>query len=129
MPLVLPPPERSLSENGANRIAVTLRRVAGADAPAVAHTVRAVDAQGQVLARTSVSFARADAAGAAAFELPSELANRIARFDVEGQPGAGATVLADARWQRRHGRHRQQRRQGRCRAAAGGRVLSQAPSA
>ncbi len=101
VPLVLPPPQRSLADNGANRIAVTVRRVIGPDAPPLAHTVRALDANGQVLARTTVSLATDARGGSASFELPTELANRIARFDVEGQPGAATTVLADARWQRR----------------------------
>ncbi len=101
VPLVLPPPQRSLSDNGANKIAVTVRRVIGPDAPPLAHTVRALDSNGQVLARTTVAMETDARGGAAAFELPTELANRIARFDVEGQPGAATTVLADARWQRR----------------------------
>jgi hypothetical protein len=101
MPLVLPPPQRSLNDNGGNRIAVTLRRVSGADAPPLAHAVRAVDSEGQVLARTTVTLEHDARSGTAAFDLPTELANRIARFDVEGQAGAGTTVLADGRWQRR----------------------------
>jgi hypothetical protein len=100
-PLVLLPPQRSLGEAGANRIAVTLRRVVGDRAPPLAHTVRALDADSQVLGRVTVAIARDAGSGSADFALPPELANRVARFDVEGQSGAATTVLADARWQRR----------------------------
>ena len=101
MPLVLPPPQRGLAQNGGNRINVRVKRIAAGDLPAIAPTARALDPQGQVLSRTNVSIERGQLVGEAAFDLPPELANRIARFDIEGQASAGATVLADARWQRR----------------------------
>ena len=100
--VILAPPQRTLAEGGVNRIEVTLRRLAtGAGLPEVAYTVRALDAQAAVLARLTVPMGSSAASGTAALTLPSELANRIARFDVEGVAEAGAVVLADDRWQRR----------------------------
>jgi len=109
-PLVQYPPERNFASGGAakgastggtNAIGLKLARPATAQSPAIAHTVRAVDGEGQVLARALVSIAGGQAVGTATMSMPSELANRIARFDVEGVASAATTVLADDQWQRR----------------------------
>jgi len=106
-PLVQYPPERTFS--AANRatagtnngIGVKLARPATAQSPQVAHTVRAMDSEGQVLARALVSIPRGEGVGTTTMGVPSELANRISRFDVEGIASAATTVLADDQWQRR----------------------------
>ena len=107
-PLVQLPPERTFgtgtgakSAGTTNGINLKLARVATAASPQIAHTVRAMDAEGQVLARTLVSLAAASSTGSATMGVPSELANRIVRFDVEGLATAATTVLADDQWQRR----------------------------
>lgn len=109
-PLVQHPPERAFGNSGAakssvagtsNGIGLKLSRVATAGSPEIAQTVRAMDADGQVLARTLVSIAGGKASGTATMAMPSELANRIARFDVEGLATAATTILADDQWQRR----------------------------
>jgi hypothetical protein len=101
-PLVIGMPQRTLTEGGVNRIEVAVRRLAVDGAlPGTAHTIRIMDSAAAVLARLTVPLAAGSATGAAAVSLPSELANRIARFDIEGAAEAGAVVLADDRWQRR----------------------------
>ena len=108
-PLVQYPPARTFGSGSAknavagttNGINLKLARVATSASPQIAHTVRAVDGEGQVLARTIVSIGAGDDIGEATMAVPSELANRITRFDVEGVNSAATTVLADDHWQRR----------------------------
>jgi Domain of unknown function (DUF4159)/Aerotolerance regulator N-terminal len=107
-PLVQIPPERTFGTGTAknsgsttNGINIKLARVATSASPQIAQTVRAMDAEGQVLARALVSIPAASSNGSATMGVPSELANRIARFDVEGLATAATTVLADDQWQRR----------------------------
>ncbi len=105
-PLVQMPPERNFNAKTAgagttNGIGVKLMRVATSQSPQVAHTVRAMDSEGQVLSRTLVSIASGSSSGTATMGIPSELANRITRFDVEGIASAATTILADDQWQRR----------------------------
>jgi len=97
-PLVLSAPERNTDDP--THITLPVRRVADAAAPS-AFAVRAFDKNGYTLARSGVVMDPDATTGHATLEAPLELSNRIVRFDVEGQPGAGATVLADTRWQRR----------------------------
>ncbi len=104
-PLVQYAPQRnftsSKSETSANSIEVKLRRVATDGSPQTAQTVRALDTDGQVLGRALVTLPAGETSGAATLALPSELANRIVRFDVEGVATAATTILADDHWQRR----------------------------
>ena len=53
------------------------------------------------LASATATFAPGDAVAAAALDLPPELRNRVARFEVEGVRSAGAVQLADDRLRRR----------------------------
>ncbi|MDX2142005.1 MAG: DUF4159 domain-containing protein, partial [Rhodospirillaceae bacterium] len=100
--LILDRPERSAGEGGTSAIALKLKRLAKSNArPAVALTVRAMDASGAVVADTKAEFAAGSDLAKAAMTLPTELANRIARFDVAGHASAAATALADDRWQQR----------------------------
>ncbi len=107
-PIVQFPPERTFgtgtakaTSGAASGIKLKISRVATAASPQIAQTVRAMDSEGQVLARTLVSIPAGEAVGTATMGLPAELANRISRFDVEGLATAATTVLADDQWQRR----------------------------
>lgn len=53
------------------------------------------------LARAPASFAAGESAALASFDLPPELRNRITRFEIAGQRGAGAVALTDDALQRR----------------------------
>ncbi|WP_288587940.1 DUF4159 domain-containing protein [uncultured Methylobacterium sp.] len=66
-----------------------------------AGTVRALDAKGLPLAETNFSFAAGADAAPVRFDLPVELRNAIARFEIAGEHSAGAVVLADERGRRR----------------------------
>lgn len=101
--LVQFPPERAQAggEGIANNITLRLGRAAPRGAAQATATVRALDSAGQVLGRAPVAFAAGQAEASAVMALPSELANRVARFDIEGVLSAAATVLADDQWQRR----------------------------
>jgi hypothetical protein len=103
-PLILHAPERKVASSGGivtNNIVLKLTRVTAEGETEITETVRAVDTNNQVLARATMTFAAGATTSAAILEMPSELANRIARFDVEGRPGSATTILADDQWQRR----------------------------
>jgi len=102
-PIIQFPPERMQAGGDSITSNVTLRlaRVATAATPQTAVTVRALDSTGQVLGRAPVTFAAGQTQATAVMALPSELANRVARFDAEGLLSAATTVLADDQWQRR----------------------------
>lgn len=53
------------------------------------------------LARASADFAVGGTSAVAGFDLPPELRNRITRFEIAGQRGAGAIALTDDALQRR----------------------------
>lgn len=53
------------------------------------------------LARTSLTFGAGEAGAETALSLPPELRNRLTRFEIAGQPGAGAVSLTDDSLQRR----------------------------
>ncbi len=102
-PLVQYPPERSAASGDsiASNVTLKLARVATGTTPQSGAVVRAVDSDGQVLGRTPITFAAGAGEATAIMALPSELANRVARFDVDGLATAATTVLADDQWQRR----------------------------
>lgn len=83
-------------------VAVTARRTAG---PAQALTLLAVgrDPAGaeRDLARAPLGFEEGAVSAEADFDLPPELRNRITRFQIEGQRGAGAVTLTDDSLRRR----------------------------
>ncbi|MET7242391.1 DUF4159 domain-containing protein [Methylobacterium sp. EM32] len=64
-------------------------------------TVRALDSKGLPLAETNFSFSGEATATEVRFDLPVELRNTIARFEIGGEHSAGAVVLADERGRRR----------------------------
>lgn len=93
-PLMLLPP----SLDGAD-ITLTVRRTTiTGDATVV---VRAVDADGQGLGLQTLNFVDGEGETSAAFSLPTDLRNRIARLEIQNRPGAGSVALTDDRWRRR----------------------------
>ena len=63
--------------------------------------VRAVAADGRILAREPVRFEDGERRAEARIVLPSELRNEIARLEIEDQATAGGVALIDERWRRR----------------------------
>jgi len=103
-PLVLHAPDRKVASSGGivtNSIELRLTRVADDSGTEIAENARAIDSNNQILARATMTFDRGATSSSAILEMPSELANRISRFDIEGRPGASTTILADDQWQRR----------------------------
>ena len=64
-------------------------------------TVRASTEDGALLARESATIDPGASGALVKLLMPSELRNRIARVDIEGEGSAGATLLVDERWRRR----------------------------
>ncbi|PKQ03818.1 MAG: hypothetical protein CVT73_14740 [Alphaproteobacteria bacterium HGW-Alphaproteobacteria-12] len=64
-------------------------------------SVRAIDSEGSVLSEVAFTFATGETTAKAAFNLPLELRNRVARLEIAGENAAGAVVLTDERWRRR----------------------------
>ena len=76
-----------------------IRRAAGGPVETIG--LRAADGSGRSLAQASIDFAAGQDRGTARMAMPTELRNRVARIDIEGETTAGAVALLDARWQRR----------------------------
>ncbi len=93
-PLLLRPPAM---ESGGLAMAV-LRPDAGAER---GFSVLAISDTGLVIARENGRFTAGRTGAEIRFRLPTEIAERVARFEVEGERSAGGVVLVDARWQRR----------------------------
>ncbi len=87
------------AENRPDALAVTVLR-ADARSPA-AGTLRASDLKGLAIGDAPFSFAGDATVATAAFTIPVELRNDIARVDVLGEASAGAVTLLDGRWKRR----------------------------
>src|SRR5207253_2683738 len=64
-------------------------------------TVRASGEDGALLAREPATIAPGDASTAVRLPLPTELRNRVARIEIEGEDSAGAVLLVDERWRPR----------------------------
>jgi len=86
------------AENAAAKMTVKVLR---ADSGIAAGTVRALDAKGSPIAEARFGFAPQDRETEAAFDLPVELRNDIARLEISGERSAGAVQLLDKRWRRR----------------------------
>jgi uncharacterized protein DUF4159/aerotolerance regulator-like protein len=86
------------AENAAAKMTVKVLRPGGR---AAVGTVRAVDAKGSPIAESRFVFADGDRETEAAFDLPVELRNDIARLEIAGERSAGAVQLLDKRWRRR----------------------------
>jgi hypothetical protein len=87
------------AENAAAKMTVKVLR-AGAGGIA-AGVVRALDQKGSPVGEARYSFASQDRETEAAFDLPVELRNDIARLEISGERSAGAVQLLDKRWRRR----------------------------
>jgi hypothetical protein len=93
-----PPLALAGAENAAANMAVkVLRR----DGGAVAGVVRALDQKGSPIGEARYAFAPQLRETEAAFDLPVELRNDIARLEIAGERSAGAVQLLDKRWRRR----------------------------
>jgi hypothetical protein len=95
------PPAYALAaaENAAAKMTVkVLRANAGGIAAGV---VRALDPKGSPIGEARYAFAPQDRETEAAFDLPVELRNDIARLEIAGERSAGAVQLLDKRWRRR----------------------------
>lgn len=102
--VVLPDPARSalvlLPPNTGGQEMVFRAQRATADGPRRI-AVQASDEQGRIVARAELDFAPTATEARASIVAPSELRNRIARLDIEGQGSAGAVGLLDERFRRR----------------------------
>jgi Domain of unknown function (DUF4159)/Aerotolerance regulator N-terminal len=93
-PLLLLPPDaegRDLKVRALRPVADGPRKTA----------IQASDEQGRVVARIDLDFASSATEGEGVLAAPAELRNRMARLDIEGQGGAGSTILLDERNRRR----------------------------
>ncbi len=86
------------AENAAAKMTVKVLRTGSGVAAGV---VRAVDAKGSPIGEARYGFAMQDREAEAAFSLPVELRNDIARLEILGERSAGAVQLLDKRWRRR----------------------------
>ncbi len=93
-----PPLALAAAENAAAWMTVKVLRADGGFAAGI---VRAVDQKGSPIGEARYTFAPQDRETEAAFDLPVELRNDIARLDIAGERSAGAVQLLDKRWRRR----------------------------
>ena len=76
-------------------------KVLRTDGGVAAGVVRAIDPKGSPIGEARYAFAPQDRETEAAFDLPVELRNDIARLEISGERSAGAVQLLDKRWRRR----------------------------
>jgi hypothetical protein len=94
-----PPPQALVAaENAAAKMTVKVLRTGGGIAAGI---VRAIDAKGSPIGEARYAFAPQAQETEAAFDLPVELRNDIARLEISGERSAGAVQLLDKRWRRR----------------------------
>ena len=86
------------AENAAAKMTVKVLRT---DSGVAAGIVRALDLKGSPIGEARYSFGPQDRETEAAFDLPVELRNDIARLEISGERSAGAVQLLDKRWRRR----------------------------
>jgi hypothetical protein len=96
------PPAHALAaaENAAAKMTVKVLRANGGLAIDTG-VVRGLDQKGSPIGEARYRFAPQDRETEAAFDLPVELRNDIARLEVAGERSAGAVQLLDKRWRRR----------------------------
>jgi hypothetical protein len=92
------PQALAAAENAAAKMTVKVLRAGGGIASGI---VRAVDQKGSPIGEARYTFAPNDRETEAAFDLPVELRNDIARLEIAGERSAGAVQLLDKRWRRR----------------------------
>ena len=86
------------AENAAAKMTVKVLRTESGIGTGV---VRALDAKGSPIGEAHYSFGQQERETEAAFDLPVELRNDIARLEISGERSAGAVQLLDKRWRRR----------------------------
>jgi hypothetical protein len=86
------------AENAAAKMTVKVLRTNGGVAAGI---VRAIDPKGSPIGEARYTFAPQARETEAAFDLPVELRNDIARLEISGERSAGAVQLLDKRWRRR----------------------------
>jgi hypothetical protein len=86
-------------EAKAQDLSVTLRSLAAPE-PRL-FQVRASGEDGRLLAREAATIEPGAKAAEIRLPMPSELRNRVARIEVEGDQSAGSVLLIDERWRRR----------------------------
>src|SRR5580692_2673214 len=86
------------AENAAAKMTVKVLRT---DSGIATGVVRALDLKGSPIGEAHFGFAPQDKETEAAFDLPVELRNDIARLEISGEHSAGAVQLLDKRWRRR----------------------------
>jgi hypothetical protein len=86
------------AENAAAKMTVKVLR---ADSGVAGGVVRALDAKGAPIGEANFGFAAQARETDAAFDLPVELRNDVARLEISGERSAGAVQLLDKRWRRR----------------------------
>jgi hypothetical protein len=96
------PPAHALvaAENAAAKMTVKVLRANGSIALDTG-IVRGLDQKGSPIGEARYRFAPQDRETEAAFDLPVELRNDIARLEIAGERSAGAVQLLDKRWRRR----------------------------
>lgn len=94
------PPTHALAaaENAAAKMTVKVLRATGGIESGI---VRALDQKGAPIGETRFAFDATAHETEAAFDLPVELRNDIARLEITGERSAGAVQLLDKRWRRR----------------------------
>jgi Domain of unknown function (DUF4159)/Aerotolerance regulator N-terminal len=94
------PPALALAaaENAAAKMTVKVLRADGGVGVGV---VRGLDQKGAPIGEARFAFAPRERETEAAFDLPVELRNDIARLEISGERSAGAVQLLDKRWRRR----------------------------
>jgi len=93
-PHILLPPESEASQ-----LRLKLRRLATGESETA--YLRGLDGSGTVMVREPMSFEANATETERVLVLPTELRNRLARFDVENESTAASAVLLDERWRRR----------------------------
>jgi hypothetical protein len=93
-----PPLALAAAENAAAKMTVKVLRTNGGVAAGI---VRAIDQKGSPIGEARYTFAPQARDTEAAFDLPVELRNDIARLEISGERSAGAVQLLDKRWRRR----------------------------
>ncbi|MBV9556602.1 MAG: DUF4159 domain-containing protein, partial [Pseudolabrys sp.] len=86
------------AENAAAKMTVKVLRTDNSVASGI---VRGIDAKGSPIGEARFAFAANARDTEAAFDLPVELRNDIARLEISGERSAGAVQLLDKRWRRR----------------------------
>jgi hypothetical protein len=94
-----PPLALVAAENAAAKMTVKVLRAEGGGI--AAGIVRALDQKGSPIGEARYTFAPQERDTEAAFDLPVELRNDIARLEISGERSAGAVQLLDKRWRRR----------------------------